>query len=151
MTHLYTIKNAENRKCNFEEILNFWSLSEKDWSKKWLDRNKAPGVKIYNLFIKQIGLSGTKLAKDHQRRLTRELYETLWIVFEGKRIKNLKGVPVIILNFLQFWPKVGYRLIRLRRFQKSRNRNSLTSGLRILELRIRTKKFMTLFMLKYSI
>ena len=61
-------------KTVFEEILNFWTLSEKlisDWpenwlDRNWLDRNKLPGVKINNLFIKQIGLSGTKLAKDYQ-------------------------------------------------------------------------------------
>ena len=31
----------------------------------------------------------------------------------------IKGVPVIIFYFLQFWSKLGFRLIRLRWFQKS--------------------------------
>ena len=67
MTHLHTIKNAENRKYfrgNFaflSSIRKITDWTETDWAKNSLDENKAPGVKIYNLFIKQIGLSGTKL------------------------------------------------------------------------------------------
>ena len=105
---------------------------DKNWlDRNWLDKNKAPGVKIYKLFNKQIGLSGTKLAEDHQRRITRELYETLWIVFEGKRIKNLKSVPVVILNFFQFWSKLGSSWIQLRWFQKSKRFDSRAPNSRV--------------------
>ena len=65
MTHLHTIKNAkaENRVL-FRGNFKFLRIVKKKINS--LDRNKAPGVKIYNLFIKQIGFFGTKLTKDYQ-------------------------------------------------------------------------------------
>ena len=37
-----------------------------------------------------------------------------YIKEEAKVCYTLKGVPVIIFNFFQFWSKFGFRLIRLR-------------------------------------
>ena len=44
---------------------------------------------------------------------------------------RLKGIPVIILNYLQFWSTLSFILIRLRWFQKW---NQFDTGRRILEL-----------------